>query len=121
MFRFIHPNEERMLNRLIANWVYGVFLAGLLLLLLAPVVVHGWPPALVATFLCLPVYMLHQYKEHDNNRFRLFINRIVGQGQEVLSPLAVLSDDAVLSVRTLQGSQHCDARLPTHLPHPLFD
>ena len=78
-----------MLNRLIINWVYGGSLAGLLLLLLAPVVVHSWPPSLVATFLCLPVYMLHQYEEHDNDRFRLFINKIVGKGQDVLSHLAV--------------------------------
>lgn len=78
-----------MLNRLITNWVYGGFLAGLLLLLLAPVVVHDWPSALTATFLCLPVYMLHQYEEHDNDRFRLFINKIVGKGQDVLTHLAV--------------------------------
>jgi len=78
-----------MLNRLITNWVYGGFLAGLLLLMLAPVVVHDWPPSLVATFLCLPVYMLHQYEEHDNDRFRLFINKTVGEGRDVLSHLAV--------------------------------
>ncbi|MGB7845786.1 MAG: HXXEE domain-containing protein [Candidatus Acidiferrum sp.] len=78
-----------MLDRLITNWVYGGFLSGLLLLMLAPVVVHDWPPTLVATFLCLPVYMLHQYEEHDNDRFRLFINKTVGKGRDVLSHLAV--------------------------------
>jgi hypothetical protein len=77
-----------MFGRLIANWVYGGFLAGLLLLLLAPVLVRSWPAALVATFLCLPVYMLHQYEEHDNDRFRQFVNRQIGRG-EVLTPLAV--------------------------------
>jgi hypothetical protein len=30
-----------MFARLIANWVYGGFLAGLLLLLLTPVLVHS--------------------------------------------------------------------------------
>ncbi len=77
-----------MFGRLIANWVYGGFLAGLLLLLLAPVLVRSWSAPLVATFLCLPVYMVHQYEEHDNDRFRLFVNRQIGKG-EVLSPLAV--------------------------------
>ena len=77
-----------MFGRLIANWVYGGFLAGLLLLLLAPVLVRSWSAPLVATFLCLPVYMLHQYEEHDNDRFRLFVNRQIGRG-EVLTPLAV--------------------------------
>lgn len=76
-----------MLDRLIANWVYGGFLAGLLLLLLAPVLVHSWSVPLVATFLCLPVYMLHQYEEHDDDRFRLFVNQKIGR--DALSPLAV--------------------------------
>jgi hypothetical protein len=77
-----------MFGRLIANWVYGGFLAGWLLLLLAPVLVHSWTAPLVATFLCLPVYMLHQYEEHDNDRFRRFVNQQIGKG-EVLSPAAV--------------------------------
>lgn len=78
-----------MLQRLINNWVYGGFLAGLLLLLLAPLFTHSWPPALALTFLVLPVYMLHQYEEHDNDRFRLFFNRTIGKGKEVLSPMTV--------------------------------
>jgi len=78
-----------MFARLIANWVYGGFLAGLLLLLLTPVLVHSWPASLVTTFLCLPVYMVHQYEEHDNDRFRLFVNQKIGKGRVGLSPLAV--------------------------------
>jgi hypothetical protein len=78
-----------MFARLIANWVYGGFLAGLLLLLLAPVLVHSWPVSLVAAFLCLPVYMVHQYEEHDNDRFRLFVNQKIGNRRVGLSPLAV--------------------------------
>jgi hypothetical protein len=82
-------HEGRMLNRLITNWVYGGFLAGLLLLLLAPVIVRDWPSALAATFFSLPVYMLHQYEEHDNDQFRLFVNKLLAKDREVLSPLAV--------------------------------
>jgi hypothetical protein len=78
-----------MLARLIARWVYGGFLAVLLLLLLTPVLVHSWPDSLVATFLCLPIYMVHQYEEHDNDRFRLFVNQKIGKGRVGLSPLAV--------------------------------
>jgi len=74
-------------GRLIANWVYGGFLAGLLLLFLTPVLVHSWPAPLVATFLCLPAYMIHQYEEHDNDRFRLYVNQKIGR--DALSPLAV--------------------------------
>lgn len=33
--------------------------------------------------------MIHQYEEHDNDRFRLFVNRKIGDGRVGLSPLAV--------------------------------
>jgi Protein of unknown function with HXXEE motif len=78
-----------VLARLIANWVHGGFLAGLLLLLLTPVLVHSWPVSLVTTFLCLPIYMVHQYEEHDNDRFRLFVNQKIGKRRVGLSLLAV--------------------------------
>ena len=78
-----------MFNRLITQWVYGGSLAGVLLLLLFPLVARPWPAALALVFLHLPMYMLHQYEEHDNDRFRLFFNKTIGGGREVLSPLAV--------------------------------
>jgi hypothetical protein len=34
--------------------------------------------------------MLHQYEEHDNDRFREFFNTNFGKGREILSPMAVL-------------------------------
>lgn len=78
-----------MLNRMIVNWVYGGFTAGLLLLLLMPLMTASWPASLTATFILLPVYMLHQYEEHDHDRFRLFFNATIGKGKDVLSPTAV--------------------------------
>jgi len=81
--------EDAMLDRLVVNWVYGGFLAGLLFLLLSPLFVHSLPPALAATFFCLPAYMLHQYEEHDNDRFRVFMNRILADGKDVLTLPAV--------------------------------
>jgi hypothetical protein len=78
-----------VLDRLFGYWVYGGFLSGLLLLLLTPVLIDSWPVALAATFLCLPAYMLHQYEEHDNDRFRLFVNKAIGGKKEALSPAAV--------------------------------
>lgn len=74
-----------MLDRLAANWVYGGSLAGLLILLLTPLLLRGWPASSTAVFLCLPIYMLHQWEEHDDDRFRLFLNRFMGHGHEVLS------------------------------------
>ena len=69
-----------MLHRLISYWVYGGVLAGILLLVLAPLLLRGWSTPLAATFLLLPAYMVHQYEEHDQDRFRLFFNETIGQG-----------------------------------------
>jgi Protein of unknown function with HXXEE motif len=78
-----------MLDRLIDNWVYGGFLAGILLLALSPLIIPHMPSALAAAFFCLPAYMLHQYEEHDRDRFRAFVNRMLGNGHEVLTRRAV--------------------------------
>jgi hypothetical protein len=78
-----------MMTRLFTYWVYGGFLAGIMILALMPLLAVGWSPAFTAIFLLLPVYMIHQYEEHDADRFRLYINRTVGYGAEVLTPAAV--------------------------------
>lgn len=78
-----------MLRRLIYSWVYGGALAAILILLLAPLWTKNWSAPLIATFLLLPAYMIHQYEEHDGDRFRIFFNETIGKGYDVLSPLAV--------------------------------
>ncbi|HEY8577789.1 MAG TPA: HXXEE domain-containing protein [Devosia sp.] len=78
-----------MLRRLIANWVYGGFLAALLLLVLTPVLAQGWPLALTLVFLVIPTYMLHQYEEHDDDRFHRAVNQLMGQGRDVLPSRAI--------------------------------
>jgi hypothetical protein len=78
-----------MIGRLTTQWVYGGTLAGVMLLCLSPLLIGAWPPALALTFLQLPAYMLHQYEEHDNDRFRRFINRTIGHGKDVLTPDSV--------------------------------
>lgn len=77
------------LDRIEANWVYGGVLAGILLLLLAPLFVAGWERPAVLAFLALPVYMLHQFEEHDDDRFRRFVNSVLGHGREILTVRAV--------------------------------
>lgn len=76
-------------GRLRRHWVEGGFLAGLLMLVLLPAFAIGWPAPLTATFLQLPVYMLHQFEEHDGDRFRRFVNDRLAGGREALTPLAV--------------------------------
>jgi hypothetical protein len=74
-----------LLARLQAHWVYGGALAGLLLLLLTPLFARGWTGPETLSFLALPAYMLHQYEEHDADRFRQFVNRTIGGGREALT------------------------------------
>lgn len=78
-----------LFDRISQNWVYGGALAGLLLLGLAPLLVAGWERAATLAYLALPVYMLHQLEEHDDDRFRRFVNAVIGHGHEVLSIAAV--------------------------------
>lgn len=78
-----------MMNRLVSYWVYGGFLAAFLLLGLMPAFARSWDLALILVFLQLPVYMLHQLEEHDDDRFRRFINNLIGGGRDVLTKGAV--------------------------------
>ena len=82
-------SSDGALGRLSAWWVYGGFLAGILFLLLAPVFLVGFAFPFVMVVLQLPLYMVHQYEEHDGDRFRVFVNEHVGGGREVLSRGAV--------------------------------
>jgi hypothetical protein len=78
-----------MLQRLQANWVYGALPLALVLLALAPLLALRWTPIETLVFLALPVYMLHQYEEHDNDRFRRFVNTHIAGGRDALSVAAV--------------------------------
>jgi hypothetical protein len=77
------------MQRLIDNWVYGGFLAGILILGLFVAIGGDWSTALWLVALQLPLYMIHQYEEHDADRFRIFVNQLVGHGQDVLTQKAV--------------------------------
>ncbi|MBD2327122.1 HXXEE domain-containing protein [Alkalinema sp. FACHB-956] len=78
-----------MLNRLVSFWVYGGALAAILLLLLSPLLARNWSMLMLATFLHLPIYMIHQLEEHDQDRFRTFFNQTICQGHDALSKTAV--------------------------------
>jgi len=77
------------MGRLFTYWVYGGFLAGIMVLALMPLLAAGWSRAFTAIFLLLPIYMVHQYEEHDADRFRLYVNQMIGGGAEILTPAAV--------------------------------
>lgn len=66
------------------QWPYAGALTAAFLLVLLPIVWSAEGAALAAVFLQLPVYMLHQLEEHAGCRFELYINQLVGRGQEVM-------------------------------------
>ncbi len=76
-----------VISRLMTNWVYGGFLASFLILALMPLMAVPLP--LLGVILQLPVYMLHQLEEHDDDRFRRFVNTNIGGGRNVLPIPAV--------------------------------
>lgn len=45
------------------------------------------PLAALLVCLQLPIYMIHQFEEHYQDRFRLDFNRTMGAGREVLTPM----------------------------------
>ena len=79
---------------LIKEWPYAALFAGVLLLCLLPFFLAlGLPLTLV--FLQLPLYMLHQFEEHDHDRFRIFANQVVAQGREAFTPLSIFVINSV--------------------------
>ncbi len=73
------------IKRLATHWVYGGFLVGLILFLLTPIFVTDHSILEILTYLALPTYMMHQYEEHDADRFRLFVNTLLGPSHRGLS------------------------------------
>ena len=72
------------------NWQYSGLCAALFLFALLPLLWSVWDAALLAVFLQLPVYMLHQVEEHTGDRFRLYINQQLAGGRDALTHNAVL-------------------------------
>jgi hypothetical protein len=82
--------SNRVLTWLIQQWQWPAasLFAGCLLLLLVPLWYSAAGLALTVVFLQLPLYMLHQWEEHDGDRFRKWVNRNIAGGREALTPPA---------------------------------
>src|SRR3984957_7817196 len=79
-----------MLTRLRDNWVYGGFLAALMLLALTPVLASRWSVALLLMWLQLPAYMVHQYEEHDGASTARVVSATSGNGEDGLRRFGTL-------------------------------
>lgn len=82
------------LRWLLREWPYAVLFTAGFLLALAPFFgALGLPLLLV--YLQLPLYMVHQFEEHRQDRFRKFFNEVIGGGREALTPGAVFVINSV--------------------------
>ena len=72
------------------NWMNAGVVAGLFLLAVLPLLATGTSLALIAVYLQLPVYMLHQLEEHAGDRFRRYVNETMAGGREALTTRAVI-------------------------------
>lgn len=77
------------------QWPYAALLAAGFLLAIAPLLFLFTGPALGLVYLQLPIYMLHQYEEHAGDRFRQWINGMLGRG-DVLTPTATFWINSLL-------------------------
>lgn len=89
---------ERTMNWLVAKWQwpYAALFTSSFLVVLAPFVFYFAGVALGLIYLQLPIYMLHQYEEHAGDRFRLWVNNMIGGGREVLTPIATFWINSLL-------------------------
>lgn len=77
-----------MMRWLVREWPYAaLFTAAFLLVLLPFIAASGLALALI--YLQLPLYMIHQFEEHDQDRFRKFANQLIGGGREAFTPTAI--------------------------------
>lgn len=73
------------MRRFTESWVYGGTAAAGMLCLIALGLFHLIGATLSAVFLLMPAYMLHQFEEHFDDRFRRFVDQAIGQGRPVLT------------------------------------
>jgi hypothetical protein len=73
---------------LVREWPYAGLLTAVFLLVLLPFF-GAQGLALTLVYLQLPLYMLHQFEEHDRDRFRSFANQVIGKGREAFTPTAI--------------------------------
>jgi hypothetical protein len=76
-------------SRVYLAWPKVVLPMAAVLLLLSPLVYSQAGLPLLLLFLQLPIYMIHQYEEHGQGRFKAWVNSRLGRGKEVLGDEAI--------------------------------
>jgi hypothetical protein len=72
------------------NWMGAGLVAGLFLLALVPLLMGAWSLPLLLIYGQLVIYLIHQFEEHDGDRFRKFVNDHIAGGLPALTTPAVV-------------------------------
>jgi len=70
---------------IILNWSRTTLPIVMILLFLSPVLFIKLGSTLFFVFLQLPIYMIHQFEEHSQNKFKIYIDKLMGKGTEALT------------------------------------
>jgi hypothetical protein len=68
------------------QWPTAALFAAAFLLAIVPPFASIAGTALALVLVQLPLYMIHQWEEHAGDRFRQYVNRVIGGGHELLTP-----------------------------------
>jgi hypothetical protein len=79
---------------LVREWSYATLFAAGFLVLLIPFF-HALGLAIALVYLQLPLYMIHQFEEHDQDRFRKFANQMLAGGRDAFTPTAIFVINSV--------------------------
>lgn len=81
--------KQNIYNWLVQNWALVSIPLALFLILIGPFVYKGIGFPAILIYLLLPLYMFHQYEEHSQNQFKLYVNRLLAQGSEIFTDTAI--------------------------------
>ena len=79
-----------MVDWLARRWVSAALFMACGFVALAPAIAIAFPAFTVLIYLPLPIYMFHQFEEHEGDRFRRFANERMFGGKDVLRPVDVI-------------------------------
>lgn len=79
-----------MVDWLARRWVSAALFMACGFVALAPAIFLAFSGFVTLIYLHLPIYMFHQYEEHEGDRFRRFANERLFAGKDVLRPVDVI-------------------------------
>lgn len=71
------------------NWSRAVLPLGVVLGLLSPLIFKAYGLTVLLVFLQLVIYMIHQYEEHAQGKFKDFVNRVIAGGQPKIGDVPI--------------------------------